>query len=254
MMFRAMGHGHAPHGRVIWGPFPAPWSALGTALAALFIGAIMFAVSLQHQEFRCAAGPTATCSVNEKAVFARASIHRVDVIIERGSKNSKYGVVTFTLERAQTYKLMRIDPDDANEAAAKIRMGLASGETIDVEVHESRVMMVIGIVGLVAFVVMLIVAFTRMGHYDLIVSPDAQTLLVKRSLFAFPLTTSSISIARVEAWSSNENRSCLRSRRVTRCPRTTLGSASCIAGSQRSNRSRRIFFRATHFIFARRRR
>lgn len=197
MMFRQAPLHVTKSGHVIHGPFPARWGALGTSLACGFLGAMMLLLALQHQRFHCDA--TGSCTIDDRVAFARSSIKRVDVVIEKGSKNSTYGVVTFTLERGYTWKLMRVDPDDANEARESINASLASGAPVDVELHNPRLFFGIGIGGLACFVVFLVIGFLRMGHFDLIVSPNGQTLDVRRSLFGFPLGARQVPLARVDA-------------------------------------------------------
>ncbi len=198
MMFRQAPIHHAVKGgHVMWGPFPARWGVLGMAIAFGFVGAMMVLITLQHQRLQCP--ETGTCTVDGRPAFPRESIQRVDVVIEIGSKNSKTGVLVITLERNRTWRFMRVDPDDANEAARTIRAALASHTPIDVDLHNPRFLGFVGVAGVIAFFVFMVIAFARMGHFDLIVSRDGQTLYVRRSLFGIPLGTREVPLARVES-------------------------------------------------------
>jgi len=199
VMFRHASPPHVPYGHVLWGPFPARWPILGTSIATLLLGVLFTFLAFHHQRFQCAAETDAMCTVNGAPRFPRASIRRVEVRIERGSKGAKYGVVTFTLEGGATQKLMQIDPDDANVAATEIRDDLARGAPIDVDAREPRFTIAIGAGGLIACVIAAIAGLARMGHYDLIATPDGQTLRVRRSLFGLPLGAREVSLARVTA-------------------------------------------------------
>ena len=196
-MFRQAAHGFGHARRVMWGPFPARWGVLGSAFAALFLGIVFSLFALHHQHLQCAADPVAMCTVNERAVFARTSIQRVDFAIEKGSKNSTFGVVTFTLGGNATYKMMRVTPDEARAATHTIQDDLRLDTPIDVDFHEARLFIVVGFVGLIGSIVLAIMGLSRMGHFDLTVSPDGQTLRVRRSLFAFPLGTRELPLSRV---------------------------------------------------------
>jgi hypothetical protein len=201
MMFRQaapLTH-HVSHGRVTWGPFPARWPLVGMTLALLIVGVAMLAVGLTDQRFACAGKQEAMCTIDGRTAFPRDAIRRLDVIIEKGSKNATYGVVTFTFDNGTTHKLMRVDPDDAHVAAQTIESALSNGGAIDVDLHGPRLVALFGFALLVASAVFAVKALAQMGHFDLVVTPDGQTLRVTRTLFLLPLGTRDIPLSRVTA-------------------------------------------------------
>src|SRR5580704_17561207 len=105
MMFRQPGEHPTASGHVIHGPFPTRVGLLGAAAAAVFCGALFLLIGLQTQRFHCAAEPSAMCTINAVDAFERSSIRSVRTTVERGSKNSKYGVVVIQLASSREVRL-----------------------------------------------------------------------------------------------------------------------------------------------------
>jgi hypothetical protein len=196
MMFRQAAPHSTLHGRVTWGPFPTRWALVGMTAALIFLGPIFIALAFVHQHFHC---DDVECSIDGRAAFARSAIRRVDAVIETGSKNAKYGVVVITLENGSTRRLMRVTPDEAYDAVRAIDIARTRGDVIDVELHGERWMAILGGVAVIAAFVFVVMAFARMGRFELVATPDGQSLDVRRTLFAIPIGTRRMSAARVVA-------------------------------------------------------
>lgn len=147
----------------------------------------MLLVGSQSQRLRC---DDVTCLYGDE-FFPRVDL--VGVHVERQtSGKSKTGVVVLELSNGRIRRMMAVDPDDADQAAERIRAGGA----IDVQLHGPRVLVPVGAVALVAAIVMLGIALANMGRFDFEI--DSDVMRVRRSLFGIPLGTRIVPIDGVE--------------------------------------------------------
>jgi hypothetical protein len=186
MVFREAAERPRPSGRVLHGPFPTKFAALGAFAAFAFLAVVCAFVALETERLRCPT--TGVCTIDGRPSFRREDIKNVRVVIETGSKNAKYGVVTFDLASSATpSRMMRVEPSGAEDAAAAIRSALARGEPVDVDVHGPRWMAILAIACGIAGAVAIHRALSKMGRFDLVITSDGQALHVRRSLLAIPL-------------------------------------------------------------------
>ncbi len=183
---------------VIHGPFPARLGLVGTAAATCILGVAFVFLGMMSQRLECGVEVDAMCTLDKRPAFYRGDIRALRVDIERGSKNSKYGIVVVQLARGPEQRLMRVDPDDANEAMGAIRAAQSAQAPIDVTLHQPKFLTPLGVAALIASVVSIVMALSRMGRFDLIVSPDGSTLDVRRSLYGVPLGTKAVPLYGVE--------------------------------------------------------
>lgn len=167
------------------------------ALVFVFIGALLTWLALRTERLAC---PTSgTCSIGSRMLFERETLRDVRVEHRTGSKNSKYDVVVFQVVSGRTFESMQVEPGDGDMAVKDIRLAQISGAPWDETLHGPRFLAPFGIAGMIASLLCLFFALAKMGHYDLIVDPNGQTVRVKRSLFLFPLGTKEVSLDRVTA-------------------------------------------------------
>jgi len=171
---------------------------VGASVGALFLGVMMLFLGLSAQRFQCDAGVNGECTVDGAHVFERSQIRSVRMDIERGSKNSKYGVVVIQVGGRADQRLMRVEPDQALVAMRSIQGALEVNAPIDIELHGPRLVLPFGVAGLVASVVLMWLALSKMGRCDLVVSQDGSTLDVRRSVFGLPLGTMQVRLDGVE--------------------------------------------------------
>jgi len=196
MMFREAAPRTWPKGHVVHGPFPARMRLFAFALGAALVGAMFTWLALRTERLSCPA--SGVCTIDGRPRFQRASVRDVRVEHRTGSKNSKYDVVVFELDDRRRIESMQVEPDYGNDAVLHIRDALASNQPWDETLTGPRFLAPFGIAGMIGSLVILFFALSKMGHLDLIVEPDGQTLSVKRSLFLVPLGTKRVALDRVE--------------------------------------------------------
>ncbi|HEX4515641.1 MAG TPA: hypothetical protein VH054_18970 [Polyangiaceae bacterium] len=196
MMFRQAAPRTWPKGHVVHGPFPARMRFFGFAFAALFIGALCTWMALHTERLACPA--KGVCTIDGRPRFQRANLRDVRIERRKGSKSSEHDVVVFDLASGTRIESMQLETDDGNDAVLHIQGALASGQPWDETLTGPRFLAPFGIAGMLASLLIVFFAFSKMGHFDLIVDEDAQTLRVKRSLFLVPLGTKTVSLDRVE--------------------------------------------------------
>ena len=177
------------------GPFPARMRFFGFALAFVFVGAMLTWFALHTEHLVCPA--SGTCTFDGRPRFERSSVRDVRIERRTGSKNSKYDVVVFELQSGSRVESMQVQPDDGNDVVLHIRSALASGQGWDETLTGPRWLALFGISAMIASLVAVFFALSKMGHFDLIVEPDAQTLRVERSLFLVPLGKKRVSLDRI---------------------------------------------------------
>lgn len=195
MVFREAAARAWPKGHVVHGPFPARMRFFAFALAFSFIGALFTWLALHTERLACPA--TGTCTIDGRPRFERAAVRDVRVERRTGSKNSKYDVVVFELANGSRVESMQVEPDYGNDAVLHIRDALASNRAWDETLTGPRFVAPFGIAGMLAAIVVVFFALSKMGHFDLLVDPNGQTLRVRRSLFLVPLGTKEVSLDRV---------------------------------------------------------
>ncbi len=194
-MFRQAAAHTWPKGHVVHGPFPARVRFFGFAAAALFIGALLTWMALRTERLAC---PRAgVCTIDGRPRFQRASVRDVRIEHRKGSKGSKYDVVVFDLG-GQRVESMQVEPDDGNDPVLRIQSALTSNQSWDETLTGPRYLAPFGIAGMLASLVIVFLALSKMGHFDLVAGEDGQTLRVSRSLFLVPLGTKEVSLDRVE--------------------------------------------------------
>jgi hypothetical protein len=167
----------------------------GFALAFVFVGALLTWLALRTERLACPA--TGTCTIDGRAAFDRDSLREVRIEHRTGSKGSKYDVVVFDMGNGRKWDSMQVEPGDADLAVSHIREARASGQGWDETLHGPQFLAPFGIAAMIASLVAVFFALAKMGHFDLIVEPNAQTLRVKRSLFSFPLGATDVPLDRV---------------------------------------------------------
>lgn len=178
------------------GPFPARMRLFAFALCALLVGAMFTWLALRTERLACPA--TGTCTIDGRPKFERANVRDIRIEHRTGSKSSKYDVVVFDLANGTRVESMQVEPGYGNDAVLRIRDALASNKPWDETLTGPRFLAPFGIAGLVASIVIVFFALSKMGHLDLVVDPNGQTLRVRRSLFLVPLGTKEVSLERVE--------------------------------------------------------
>jgi hypothetical protein len=197
MVFREAAARTWPKGHVVHGPFPARTRFFAFAFGALFIGAIATWFALHSERLACPA--TGICTIDGRPRFERAAVRDVHIEHRKGSKNAKYDVVVFDLANGGRFESMQVEPNDGNDAVRHIQDALASNQPWDETLTGPRIVAPFGIAGMLASIVIVFFALSKMGHFDLIVEEDGRTLRVRRSLFLFPLGTKNVSLDGVTA-------------------------------------------------------
>jgi hypothetical protein len=181
----------------VHGPFPARMRFFAFALVAAFIGALFTWLALHTERLVCPAA--GVCTIDGRPRFQRARVRDVHIEHRKGSKNAKYDVVVFDLEGGGKIESMQVEPDYGNDAVLHIRDALASNKPWDETLTGPRYLAPFGIAGMIASLVIVFFALSKMGHFDLVVDPNGQTLRVRRSLFLVPLGTNDVPLDRVVA-------------------------------------------------------
>jgi hypothetical protein len=192
-MFRRAAERPLPKGHVVHGPFPARLRFFGMAFACAFVGTMFTLLALMTEHVECPA--SGMCTRDGKAMFDRAELRGVHVEQRTGSKGAKYGVVVLDLDGGGRRELTQVDPEQAEEVAARVRGAIASSAPIDETLHGPRYIAPFGIGGMIVGVVLFVLGLSKMGRFDLII--DGPTLKVRRSLYGVPLGTREVSIERV---------------------------------------------------------
>lgn len=195
MVFREAAPRTWPKGHVVHGPFPARMRFFGFALAFAFVGALLTWFALHTERLACPA--TGMCTIDGRPRFDRSLVRDVRIEHRKGSKNSKYDVVVFDLSNGSRVESMQVEPGDADLAVSHIQYARASNGPWDETLHGPTFLAPFGVTAMIASLLVTFFALAKMGHFDLIVEPDGQSLLVRRSLFSFPLGTKRVLLDRV---------------------------------------------------------
>ena len=187
-------------GTVSYGPFPIRKGRFAVSFAPLFIAALMPFIALEEEHLVCT--PNALCVVTHALIPRRrtlpmAALRDVRVDIEHGSKGATHGVVVLVPERHGELRLMRATPSDASEAAAAIRAGIKGQRPIDVTIHGPRLVLLLGLGGIVMWLSLAYSALKGLGRLRLDIVREGASLRVRRTIFGVPVASHEVSLGDV---------------------------------------------------------
>jgi hypothetical protein len=170
----------------VHGPFPIRVGRLFAVPAALLFVLICSAMALESERVTCNGdGACTTEHFMRQRSFSAAQLEGAHVDIETGSKGAKYGVVVLEV-RTAPIRLMRVDPNDAEEAAAAINRAKRERRPFEVELHGPRAGLIGAALALLVAVSLLYSGLKRLGRFHLDLVQRGTGLRVQRRILGVP--------------------------------------------------------------------